>query len=172
MTDLIPLYKAMAAEGGNFHGMSVMQHAKSIGKVLKQAGAKTVLDYGCGRGDAYMSAHKVHQAWGLRRIDVTLYDPAFPQHSQLPGRRFDAVICSDVLEHIPEEDVDRFIGGLFNHAKRVVWASVCCREAKKTFPDGTNLHVTVRPLEWWRERFASVSLLFGLAVKWHLVETP
>jgi hypothetical protein len=33
-----------------------------------------------------------------------------------------------------------------------VWASVCCRPAKKHFPDGVNMHVTVMPLDWWQER--------------------
>ena len=26
------------------------------------------------------------------------------------------------------------------------------RPAKKTFSDGTNVHVTVRPLSWWRAK--------------------
>lgn len=170
MNDLIPLYREMADAGGNFFGTSVLQHADDIGNALRSVGAKTLLDYGCGRGDAYSLPCCIHLDWGIARENVALYDPAFEQHSYLSLLRFDAVVSSDVLEHIPEEDVDRFIGDLFNHAKLVVWASVCCREAKKTFPDGTNLHVTVRPLEWWRERFAAVSALF-VGVEWHLVET-
>ena len=171
MDALIPLYRQMAEAGDNFQGLSILQHADAIGKLLRSNRARTVLDYGSGRGDAYSSPHKVYRQWGLARKDVTLYDPAFKGHDKLPARRFDAVVCSDVLEHIPEEDTERFVGDLFNHAKRVVWASVCCRPAKKTFPSGMNLHVTVCPLQWWQDTFADVALLFP-GIEWHLVETP
>lgn len=171
MNELLPLYREMAAEGANFYGLSVLQHKALIGKLIKQYGVETLLDYGCGRGDAYKSPHKVWHEWGLKRPNVMLYDPAFPGHDKLPSRRFDAVICSDVLEHVPEEDTERFVGDLFNHAKSVVWASVCTRAAKKSFPDGTNLHVTIKPLQWWLDTFAEVKLLFP-TVKFVLIETP
>jgi len=172
VSNLVPLYREMAEGGEQFHGLSILQHAKSIGRLLKEYDVSTVLDFGCGRGDAYRSPHKLHHEWGLKRIDVALYDPAFSRHDHLPERRFSAVLCSDVLEHIPEENVNDFIGGLFKRAKRLVWASVCCRPAKKTFPqNGENLHVTVQPLEWWQERFKAVSTFFP-GITYVLVETP
>lgn len=172
--DLIARYRDMAAMGGNFHGLSVLQHVDAIGKLLKSHGCESLIDWGCGRGDAYSSPHKVHHAWGIKRKDVWLYDPAFERHANKPGGRRDAVVCSDVLEHIPEEDVERFIGDLFNHAKKVVWASVCCRPARKCFPDTEiNLHVTVKPFEWWEARFKEVAVLFyENGLPFVLVETP
>jgi hypothetical protein len=172
VSDLLPLYREMAAGGGNFHGLSVMQHAKQIGKLIKEHKIATVLDFGCGRGDAYRSPHKLHHTWGIPRRNLQLYDPSFPGVDKKPERRFDLVLCSDVLEHIPEEDVQRFIGDLFNHAKVHVWASVCCRAAKKTFPTtGENLHVTVKPFQWWHDTFAEVCPLFP-TVTFTLIETP
>lgn len=171
MNDLIPRYREMAADGGNFLGLSILQHRKQIGKLMRKYGAVTLLDYGCGRGDAYSSPHKIYRDWGLKRHEITLYDPAFPRHDKLPGRRFDIVLCSDVLEHVPEEDTERFVGDLFNHAKVHVWASVCTRAAKKTFPSGENLHVTVKPLQWWLDTFDQVKLLFPF-LSYTLVETP
>lgn len=169
MSDLLPLYREMAAGGGNFHGLSVMQHSKQIAKIVKDHKIRSVLDYGSGRGDAYHSPHKIYRAWGLKRQDIRLYDPSFPQHDKKPGRQFDLVLCSDVLEHIPEEDTFAFVHDLFDHAKVHVWASVCCRPAKKTFPTtGENLHVTVKPFQWWHDTFAE----YSGDMPFTLVETP
>ncbi len=168
MSDLIPLYRAIAADGQNLRGLSILQHTAQIAKLVKQHRAKRLLDYGCGAGDAWRSPHRLHRELGLRWPDVTLYDPAFPEHDDKPFGTFDGVLCSDVLEHVPEELVDAFIGTLFGHAKRFVWASVCCRPAKKCFPDGVNLHVTIKPLEWWTGRFQQ----HAGTTAFTLVETP
>lgn len=158
MTDLTPLYKEMAADGGLFRGMSIMAHTKAIGRFVRQIKAHTMLDYGCGNADAYHSPHKIYREWWLQRKDVHLYDPSFSKWNRMPTGKFDVVITNDVLEHIPEEDVDEFIARLFRFAKKGVWASFCNRPAKKFFPDGvTNLHVTQRPREWWEEKFAKHS---------------
>lgn len=155
MSDLIPLYKQMAAEGGNFHGLSVLKYAASIAKLARSVGAKTMLDFGCGRGDAYSSPHKLHHVLGIRRPNVTLYDPAFPKHDKKPTGTYDLVVCSDVLEHVLEEDVPAFLDGLFARANKAVWLSVCTRAAKKTFPNSDiNLHVTIRPYLWWHEQIS------------------
>jgi len=172
MNELVPLYKQMAADGASFRGLSILQHRAQIAKLVRHHSAKSLLDYGSGAGDAWRQPHRMHRELGLRWFDVTLFDPAFPEHDDRPMGLFDGVLCSDVLEHIPEEDVDVVVATLFQHARRFMWASVCCRPAKKFFPDGeTNLHVTQRPLQWWqdtieerRPRDRDVSI--------YLVETP
>lgn len=153
MNELLPLYAAMARDGANFRGLSILQHRKQIAQLVREHKAKTLLDYGCGGGDAWRSTHKMHKDMGLRWFDVTLYDPAFPEHDEPPMGMYDGVLCSDVLEHVPEADVDALIATLFKHARKFVWASVCCRPAKKLFPDGTNMHVTLHPLQWWIDTF-------------------
>lgn len=177
MDSLVPLYKAMApTETGNFLGLSVLNHAKEIGRLIEEVDAKTVLDFGCGRGDAYRSPHKIHHQWGLPRAAVYLYDPAF-HHAPMPTGKFDLVVCSDVLEHVPESEVDEFIARLFGFAKKAVWASFCARPAKKVFPGtGTNLHVTQRPYAWWWEKFEIAGhvefMTRGADLMKRLVETP
>jgi hypothetical protein len=151
---LVNDYRKLAkVADGNFGGLSVLQHVKSIRKLLTETESHTMLDFGCGRGEAYKSPHKLHHQLGLPRAAVTLYDPAFMPTSKLPVGQFDLVVCSDVLEHLPEHEVDDFVARLFEYAKKAVWASVCCRPAKKFFPDGRNLHTCVKPFEWWRDRF-------------------
>jgi hypothetical protein len=170
VSDLIPLYKEMAASGASFRGLSVIQHSKQIGDLVREHRAKNLLDYGAGAGDAYRSPHKIHREWGLRWFNVKLYDPAFPTHDEKPHGKFDGVICSDVLEHVPEADVDEFVKALFDHARKFVWASVCTRPAKKSFPGTeTNLHVTLQPMVWWRDKFSAYA---DSGVSFYLVETP
>lgn len=168
MSKILKQYRQMASSGTMFMGLSLVQHADAIGELIRKHGAKKLLDYGSGAGQAYAKPHRLHLKWG---VDIPRrYDPAFAKFAAKPVGKFDGVICSDVLEHIPEENVDAFIAKLFEHAERFVFASVCCRPAQKTFPDGTNLHVTLHPLEWWVEHFKQHNAYRG--IEWVLVETP
>jgi hypothetical protein len=163
-------YREMAETGTQFQGLSILQYADDIGAFIHKVGATTVLDWGCGGAAAYSSPHKLWYHWGLARKDVTLYDPSFKKFSTLPARKADMVVCSDVLEHIVGNEVDAFISNLFTRAMKAVWASVCCREAKKVFPNSTiNLHVTIKPYAWWHDRFTRLA---PEGIQWRLVESP
>jgi hypothetical protein len=168
--DLVYLYRAMVEAGANFQGLSIIQHRALIGKLVKQHGAQTLLDFGCGRGDAWRPPHDLALSWRLQPNAVTLYDPAFAEHDELPPMAFDGVLCSDVLEHIPSHEVNGILAALIDHAKTFVWASVCCRPAKKHFPDGVNMHVTVMPLDWWQERVNDANR--KRRIPFYLTETP
>lgn len=175
MSEILKQYRAMAAGGKAFRGLSILKHADDIGDVIRQTGSRTLLDFGCGAAEAYDKPHSLHERWGVPR--PTLYDPAFEKFraKPAPGLRFDGVICSDVLEHVRRDDVPKFIAGLFERADRFVFASVCCRPAAKTFPDGTNLHITIEPPAWWFARFAEQAIERATRhapVRWVLKETP
>lgn len=168
MDSMIPDYRELAKHADkNFQGVSILNHVVSIRKLLTETDSHTMLDFGCGRGEAYKPPHKLYKQLGLPRHAVTLYDPAFMPTATLPKGQFDLVVCSDVLEHVPEHEVDEFVARLFSYAKKAVWASVCCRPAKKFFPDGRNLHVTVKPFAWWEEKFGRQK-----GADFMLVETP
>jgi hypothetical protein len=155
---LIPLYRAMADTKAQFFGLSVLENANTIGALLRKHKAQSIIDWGCGRGDAYKAPHKVWKQWGLSHSAFYLHDPSFPRYALEPAHVADAVICNDVLEHVPEAEVDEFVGKLFAHANLFVWASFCNRPAKKFFP-GTdvNLHCTLHDMAWWTEKFAALS---------------
>jgi len=179
MGELAHRYRDMVENGStNFSGLTVVHHAPEIGALMTRHWARTALDVGCGRGEQYREPYNLQFGWGLE--SVTLYDPAFADHNKLPpeGKTFDAVICSDVLEHIPEHELDEFIGELFKRADKFVWMSVCCRKAKKEFPGGGNLHVTVKGINWWNAKVTNVARAvcvsrFGHidALDWHLIQT-
>lgn len=168
---LTPIYRELADKGANFWGHNIVQHERMIHKMIARTGSRTLLDYGCGRGDPWASG------WAAKLgVDsVALYDPAFPQHDKLPEGTFDGVLCSDVLEHVPKDEVTALIAMLFNKAECFVWASVCCRPAKKRLPDGTNMHVTVAPVSWWDSLFHAEqerAARGGKLLRYHLTETP
>lgn len=152
--DLIEEYRKLHAQG-KFLGLSVLKFADEIGELIRQHNVKTVLDYGSGQGHQYMPPHSLQEKWG---VDVTMYDPAVDGLDVLPKETFGAVICTDVLEHVPESVVPALLASVFSRATKFVFLTVCCRPAKKTFPDGTNVHVTVKARGWWEEKAAAAAL--------------
>jgi hypothetical protein len=134
---------------------------------VKERGAQTLLDYGCGKGHQYI-LKGWHECWGIM---PALYDPGVPDFNVLLPGPFDGVICTDVLEHVPENELPSVVADLVRLSRLWCFVSVCCRPAKgnKKLPRGGNVHVTIRPEEWWCEmlerEFAGKAAL-------HLVFTP
>jgi hypothetical protein len=51
--------------------------------------------------------NSMKEYWGVESIRC--YDPGYPPFSTLPEGRFDGVICTDVLEHCPEELKEKIV---------------------------------------------------------------
>jgi hypothetical protein len=163
---LLALYREMHRDGERhlgippdqtFPGKSLPPQAGHIRRLVELTGARTVLDYGSGKGQQYLplpftdpggAVHVGIAAWW--GVEVHCYDPAYPAFATLPAGRFDGVISTDVLEHCPEEDLPWIVGELFAFANRFVFANVACFPARKRLPNGQNAHCTVRTLKWWR----------------------
>ncbi|NKC15438.1 MAG: hypothetical protein GKR94_25565 [Gammaproteobacteria bacterium] len=97
----------------------------------------------------------VKALWGVS--DIAFYDPAFEPYCAVPSGRFDGVICTDVLEHCPEQDVHWIIDDLFRYAASFLFCTISCQLASKKLPTGENAHITVKPPHWWGETFNSVA---------------
>lgn len=144
--DVIEQYRFMH-EQGHFAGHSLKAHVQEIRTIIQNTQSKHLLDYGCGK-----AMHHKGAEWG---IPVQLYDPAVDMFNDVPEGTFDMVICTDVLEHIPEKDLSAVLSVIFAYARKHVYMTVCTREAKKTLPDGRNAHLTVRPEGWWQDLIGS-----------------
>jgi len=168
--DLGKEYRRMAEDDGYFRGLSMLAYADQIGELIKATGSTTILDWGCGAGDQYRKPHEVHKRWGVEK--PTLFDPHFKKISGKPRKAHHGVICTDVLEHVKEGKVDELIANLFKYAERFVFATVCCRPAKKTFANGRNLHITLHPYEWWFAKFEAALLPCAPPMQFILIETP
>jgi hypothetical protein len=140
-----------------YPGDSMPRHAGEIKVMIDAHKARTVLDYGSGKGCQYQQVQvklsdgrtfpNIPAFWGVD--SVTCYDPAYEPFRQLPQILFDGVICTDVLEHCPEEDLSWIVEELFGFARRFVYVNVACYPAMKRLPSGENAHCTVRPTAWW-----------------------
>ena len=150
--DLIDEYRRMHARG-HFKGTAMLQFAERIGQVCKETSARTLLDYGCGQGEQY-TVHQAHKLPGWPGGKPMLYDPAVSASASrefidLKDARFDGVICTDVLEHLPEDEIPGVVKELHSLATKFLYVTVCTRYAKKLLPCGLNCHLTVRPQTWW-----------------------
>lgn len=170
---LISLYQQMHRQAyhspaGNaprvFTGVSLITQAGRIKKLIEETGALSILDYGCGKGEQYSRAVQIPDVPGEQWIvdfwqvdSVACYDPGHEPYSALPQGTFDGVVCTDVLEHCPEQDLPWIVGDLFGYARKFVFANVACYPAKKMLPNGENAHCTLHPPEWWHQLFVQAA---------------
>jgi len=148
---LLSEYVELHSRGKYFPGTSVCKHTIMIEHLMYKYHAKTVLDYGSGRGMQYI-ASRIHERWGLKTLP-RCYDPAVKGIDVLPAvnEKFDAVICADVMEHVPECEVPETLLRIINYAVSFVFFSISLTPAGKTLPNGMNAHVTLKDELWWRD---------------------
>ena len=141
-----------------FVGQSLLPQVSRIKNLIACTASKTILDYGSGKGFQYRPLRltdgkggewqSVQNYWGVDKIRC--YDPCYEQFNKLPDEQFDGVVCTDVLEHCPEEDIPWMLDEIFGFATCFVFATIACYPAKKHLPNGANAHCTIQPLSWWR----------------------
>lgn len=108
---------------------------------------KTVLDYGCGQSP-------LHQEIAINKdIKILRYDPSIPEISTPPAERVDLIINTDVLEHIPEQDLDDVLTHMKSLSEHVFF-NISTRLAGEILPSGENAHCTVYPATWWQEKLS------------------
>ncbi len=143
-------------------------------KHFRALGVHTLLDAGCGSGKFMRRILEQHgDEFTIRGFDIAgnCLDPWFAgreaalltngclwDEGVLPAPN-DGVVCTDVLEHIPTERVPTVLRNLRAAATRCVFLGIAL------FPDsfgpkvlGAPLHLTVKPVDWWREQIASAGL--------------
>ncbi len=138
-------YRAMHAKK-KFSGASLEPHIKEINALIKDNNCQTILDYGCGQAQC----HKDKKIRG-----AILYDPYVDSYSVKPEGSFDLVICTDVLEHVPEDEVGKVLIELMNYTNKVLYLAICTKAAGKKFSNGENVHVTIKPKEWWESMLST-----------------
>ncbi|MGQ9367310.1 tetratricopeptide repeat protein [Azospirillum sp. ST 5-10] len=136
--------------------------------LLRPYGVRTILDAGCGSGKTSQyimtSAPGEFEVFGFDIAENCL-DPFFDaikdryltvgclwRRDDFP-RDYDAVVCTDVLEHIPPDKVPAVLSNLRAVCRRVAYLGIAL------FADGFGpqelgepLHLTVEPPDWWLDR--------------------
>lgn len=163
--EFIEAYKDLHTQETKFKGSSLNPYVISIGKLILEYNCKTLLDYGCGKALGYSDKCEeiqlkkpVQEIWNID--SYTLYDPAYPKYNTLPTGTYDIVICTDVLEHIPEQDLDWVIERILNYSTKIVFLNICTAPALKHFKKGKfkgkNLHISVFEDKWWIKKIGKI----------------
>ena len=179
---LYDLYRQMHEGGGTaprkrkkkkatFGGGSLKPHLGTIGDLVKRHQPRTLLDYGSGKGLVYQdspahpagSRHKRLPHWP--NVEITCYDPGHAPYAEPVSGPFDAVISTDMLEHVPEEDVPWVLDELFALTRGFLYVVAACFPARKHLPDGQNAHCTIMPPAWWHGQLESAARRHAVARK-------
>jgi hypothetical protein len=117
-----------------------------------------LLDYGSGKGYQYL-AQRMHEFWG--GLLPVCYDPGVPLLNVKPTGKFCGVICTDVLEHIPEDELDAVLDEIVGYIEPggFVYFKISTVPSRKVDDEGCNLHVTVKPCEWWHKKLEKLNNL-------------
>ena len=133
--------------------------------VAKPTAESRIIDFGCGTGRASVQLAKLGYKPLLVDFVVNSRDPEaldlpFVQADlkKLPdGIYSNYGFCTDVLEHIDTPEVGEVIESIMGHCRE-------CFFQVSMVPDncgqliGQELHLTVKPFEWWLDRFFSLGL--------------
>tara|TARA_R110002020_G_scaffold409288_1_gene619074 strand:+ start:642 stop:1361 length:720 start_codon:yes stop_codon:yes gene_type:complete len=165
--ELVEEYKLMhKSSDGMFNGRSLVMFVDVIRTYLKKNGCKTLLDYGCGKGYLYTDNFRkvtkdvridkpLPEYWELDKY--RLYDPGYEEHNNPPLGLYDAVISTDVLEHIPTPDMRWVVQEILTHAQKMVFLNIACMPALKKLRNGDNVHISVHDPYDWCQFLAEIS---------------
>jgi len=158
----------------NWAGYDVVKYQKLIKDLVIRYNVKTILDYGCGKGSQYTEKLPYGQLPGdpipledwktfdeYLGVNVYPYDPCVEAHNQLPDPeiKFDGVICTQVLNSIPDDDMSWVRDLLQQHSSKFCFIGVNFqREAKgkKTMYDPEYFRLP-RTREFFRSYYADWS---------------
>ena len=164
--DLLDSYKELHKEEGKFRGISLVPLVPTLFNIIKENNCKTLLDYGCGKAIPY--SKKECKSIGLKKpvqelcnLDsFDLYDPAYPKYNKLSKKKYDIVVCTDVMEHIAEQDIDYVLKDILSHSKKTVFLNISCQPALKHFKEGKfkgqNVHISVFDGRWWSDKVKNI----------------
>lgn len=120
--------------------------------------ARRVLDFGCGNGYAVRRMRQEGHEW----YGIELSRTAYEQHlrepyffhgttEQFPDRHFDMVYSTEVMEHIPESDVESVVADICRIARKYIFMTISLRPSS----DNNRYHCTLRPRSWWEAQFVA-----------------
>ena len=179
--DLIDSYKVLHQEEGKFKGISLVPLVPTLMSLVKENNCKTLLDYGCGKAIPYDKdrckevdlRHPIQKLCNLKSFD--LYDPAYEKYATLPDKKYDIVVCTDVLEHIAEQDIDYVLTEILSRSNKIVFLNISCQPALKHFKEGKfkgkNVHISVFDPSWWGHKIGNIWNKFNNLKVYTLCET-
>lgn len=143
-------------DGSNW-GTTAVKYAGDliVGALTSRKYITKVLDFGCGKG-VLKPYIEQHCPW----VTVYEYDPGIPGKDTLPTDTFDAIVSSDVLEHVEPSKLDETLIWMSEHVKYALIHDIACSPTFKLIATGPykgqDLHLIVEEPKWWRAKFKEV----------------
>ena len=125
-------------------GAVTKKHYPKIEKIIEKGNIKSVLDYGCGKGDLIKHLNKTFQ-----NLEIDGFDIATEQYAELKPRRYDLVVALDVLEHIEFGLLTNVLSEIRVRTNSIFLCSIANYPAGKTLSDGRNAHLIQIPFGNW-----------------------
>jgi len=133
-------------------------------RIVREINPRTALDAGCAMGFLVEALRERGvEAYG---VDISEYaisqvHPSVKPYCRLGSitepfeRRYDLIVCIEVLEHMPAAEGEQAIANFAAHTDDVLFSST-----PHDFTEAT--HDNVQPVEHWAERFALYGLFHDL----------
>ncbi len=142
------------ARSKTFDGRFLLRYRKEIKAIIDEFGIRTMLDYGCGKGRQWRDPINDE---GLMLadyfgVDVTKYDPAWPDFAAEPVGKFDIVVCTQVLGSIPIGDLPWAVNRLYSFAEKAVFVGENLGPVKKVIHDHMKAEM---PHGWDHDQWAA-----------------
>lgn len=132
----------------NWSGDGSYQYVNRLQEIVKSYQCRTMLDYGCGKGDQYTGNEITDFSKIIGVEEYSLYDPAYEKYKILSDKQWDLVICLDVLPFIPEEDILTIKNILLSKAIKKVVIGLQIANTKDPYKSKKPF-VCFKSLEWW-----------------------
>lgn len=162
-----------AWETGTYIPMIGLSYIRLLYKEGYFDGFKTLLDVGCGTG---MAVRYHREIGGINAYGIDFAKPAMGMWKEIcadnycsvasaeaiPFRdeTFDMVTCTDVMEHIPEENVSQALKEIYRVGKNRFFMTIALNPAEKKMPDGSEPHICLKKPEWWIEKMGRIGYRF------------
>lgn len=133
---------------------------------------RSLLDVGCGTGTWLKVAQQlgITDVFGVDGVAIPagqlLISSSLFRNQDLTiplslGRKFDAAICFEVAEHLPEQNASTLINSLVSHSDLIIFS------AGAPGQDGQN-HVNCQWPEYWQKKFNESNFECSDAIRWRV----
>ncbi len=139
----ISLYQELHASAA--YGNTSVKNLRHLRPHLRLRKPASVLDYGCGQSTLLEA---LDLPASTRRVR---YDPAIPAHAQRPSEPCELLLNVDVLEHVPESELDAILSDMASLCKDAI-IIIDTGPAAQILANGENAHCTQHDAAWWAER--------------------
>jgi len=128
-------------------GTSARKHKANVERLIEAIGARTLIDYGCGKGELFKTIRP------NTSIQVIEYDPGIEGKDTRPAGSYDLLVCLDVMEHIEPDHLNEVMEHFKDLIGKFGFFVISNRYAKAVLPDGRNAHLIVENPVWWESVF-------------------